>query len=487
MHLEKLLDGMNGVEVVSKKSDADISHIAYDSRRVGPGGLFVCIKGYKLDGHDFIKDALDRGAAAILVEKEVEQAGNAVLAKHPNTRKALAEISAKFYGNPSQKFNLIGVTGTKGKTTTTFMVKSILERRGYKVGLIGTIANYIGDKVIPADRTTPESLDLQQIFSEMVKQRVDAVVMEISSHSLELYRVQCSDFDVGVFTNLSQDHLDFHLNFENYFAAKAKLFSMCKRGAINADDQYGQRLLQSCSCEAESFGINNKADVGAENIRIKPEGTTFELVSDNQLLEVSIPIPGKFSVYNALAAVTACKNFNITSEDIVEGLKELKVPGRAETIDTDLNFTVMVDYAHSPGSLENILQAVNTYASGRVVAVFGCGGDRDRTKRPIMGEIAGRLAHFSILTADNPRSENPEAIILEIEEGIKRAGGEYIIISDRRQAIEYAIKNAKENDIILIAGKGHETYQVYKDKTIEFDDREVALEVIRSLKRKDGF
>ncbi len=487
MLLEKLLDGLDEIRIDSPATDIDISHIAYDSREVGPGGLFVCIKGYKLDGHDFINDALDRGAAAILAQREVGQVKDAVLIKHPNTRKALAEIAVNFYGNPSQKFKLIGVTGTKGKTTTTFMAKSMLERRGYKVGLIGTIANYIGDKVIPADRTTPESLDLQQMYSEMVEQKVDAVVMEISSHSLELFRVHGSDFDVGIFTNLSQDHLDFHLNFENYFAAKAKLFAICKRGAINADDQYGQRLLENCSCETDSFGVRNKADISARDIQIKPEGTTFNLVFDSQSIEVNIPIPGKFSVYNALAAITACKNFNITPEDIVEGLKGLKVPGRAETIDTGMNFTIMVDYAHSPGSLENILEAVRTYASGRIVAVFGCGGDRDRTKRPIMGEIAGKLAHFTILTADNPRSEEPDSIITEIEEGIKRTGGEYIIISDRRLAIEFAIKNAKENDIILIAGKGHETYQVYKDKTIHFDDREVALEVIERLKREDGF
>ncbi len=479
MLLQNLLEGIQEFQTTGQLRDVQIDNIQYDSRKVSAGCLFVCIEGFKVDGHNFINEAIAKGAAAVVVSKDVSIDGEVVLIKHPNTRKLLAELSGRFYGNPTQKLNLIGVTGTKGKTTTTFMIKSILEHSGHKVGLIGTIANYIGDKIIPADRTTPESLELQQMFSDMLDQGVDTVVMEVSSHSLDLYRVYACDFDVGVFTNLSQDHLDFHLNFDNYFAAKAKLFGMCRMAAINIDDSYGQKLLNKCNCEISTIGINNDADFSAYDIEIIPQGTSFNCKYGDKYYKVSIPIPGKFSVYNALAAISSCSAYGVSKENIIGGLENLKVPGRAETVQTDRNFSVMVDYAHSPDSLENILQAVRVYAKGRVVVIFGCGGDRDRTKRPIMGEIAGKLAGFTIITSDNPRSEEPEAIIKEIEEGIKRTGSEYIIISDRRSAIEYCIKNAKENDIILIAGKGHETYQIFKDRTIHFDDREVAREALR--------
>lgn len=479
MILQNILEGIQEIQLTGQIRDVQITNIQYDSRKVSEGCLFVCIEGFKVDGHDFINEAIAKGAVAVAVSKDVSVEGEVVLIKHPNTRKLLAELSSRFYGNPTQKLNLIGVTGTKGKTTTTFMIKSILEHSGHKVGLIGTIANYIGDKIIPADRTTPESLELQQMFSDMLGQGVDTVVMEVSSHSLDLFRVYACDFNVGVFTNLSQDHLDFHLNFDNYFAAKAKLFDMCRMAAINIDDSYGHRLLDKSNCEIRTFSINRDADFSAHDVEILPEGTSFSCIYEGKPCKVSIPIPGKFSVYNALAAITACGAYGVSKENIVGGLENLKVPGRAETVQTDRNFSVMVDYAHSPDSLENILQAVKVYAKGRVVVIFGCGGDRDRTKRPIMGEIAGRLADLTIITSDNPRSEEPEAIIKEIEEGIKRTGSEYIIISDRRAAIEYSIKNAKENDFILIAGKGHETYQIFKNRTIHFDDREVAREALQ--------
>ena len=487
MLLQELLKGINGIKITGYSDDVEIVNIAYDSRKVRAGSLFVCIEGFKLDGHDFIKAAIEKGAAAIIASKDVEEAENTVLIKHPNTRKVLAEISSRFFGEPSKKFNLIGVTGTKGKTTTTFMIKSILEGEGHKVGIIGTIANYIGDKVLPAERTTPESLELQQMFSEMLEQDVDTVVMEVSSHSLDLYRVHACDFDIGVFTNLSQDHLDFHLNFENYFCAKAKLFNMCKLGIINVDDLYGKRLVDECKCKIETFGIENNADILAEDVRISPEGTAFKILLDGNFLEFSIPIPGKFSVYNAMAAMAACKVYNASAASIFKGLNNLKVPGRAETVCTNGDFTVMVDYAHSPASLENILQAVKVYARGRIVVIFGCGGDRDKTKRPIMGEIAGKIADFTIITSDNPRSEEPEVIVKEIEAGIKRTEGEYIIISDRHLAIEFAIKDARKDDIILIAGKGHETYQIFKDTTIHFDDREIARDAIQKAINLGGW
>ena len=484
MLLEKILEGLEGIRCNEEIVDVEIASIAYDSRKVTRGSLFVCVEGYRQDGHEYVDDAIRKGAIAILACKEIEVPKEVILIKHHNTRKALAEVSSNFYQSPTKKINLIGVTGTKGKTTTTFMIKSMLEQKGHKVGLIGTIANYVGEKIIPSERTTPESLELQQMFLEMKEQGVDSVVMEVSSHSLDLYRVHACEFDVGVFANLSRDHLDFHMNFENYFDAKSKLFDICKYGVVNIDDQYGRRILEESKCETISFGIENESNVRAENIKISPEGTRFEVVDkrSNEKIEISVPIPGRFSAYNALAAIAACQRYDISVENIINGLKSLKVPGRAETVETNGEVAVVVDYAHSPDSLENILQAVNAYATGRIVVIFGCGGDRDRTKRPIMGEIAGKLAGFTVITSDNPRTEDPDAIIAEIEEGIKKTRGEYIIISDRRKAIEYAIKNFRKDDVILIAGKGHETYQIFKDRTIHFDDREAALEVMGMTK-----
>ena len=479
MKLSTLIADLQGVNIKGEFEGVEISNIAYDSRKVEPGSLFVCIEGFKVDGHNFIDAAVEKGAVAIVVTKDIDVPGVTII-KHNDTRKALAQIACRFYGNPSSKLNVIGVTGTKGKTTTTFMIKSILEQSDHKVGLIGTIANLIGDKILPAQRTTPESLELQQFFCEMLQNGIDTIVMEVSSHSLDLKRVDNTEFDVGVFTNLSQDHLDYHVTFENYFAAKTKLFDMCKQGIINVDDNYGKRLLEK-GCDKLSFGIDNKADINAERIEISPNGTRFNVVDNDKIFEVFVPIPGRFSVYNALAAISACKKFDISAAQIVEGLKKLKVPGRAETVETNRDFAVMVDYAHSPDSLENILNAVKIYAKGRVVSVFGCGGDRDRTKRPIMGEISGRLADFTIITSDNPRTEDPEKILIDVEEGIKKTRGKYTVITDRRAAINYAIKNAIKDDIIVIAGKGHETYQIFKDETIHFDDREVAREAIDNL------
>jgi len=480
MKLKQLIEGLDYLQVEEDFEEIEISSIAYDSRKVVPGCLFVCIEGYKVDGHNYIRDAVNRGAAALVIQKNAVTPEGVPFMKLSDTRKMLADISAKFYGYPSRKLKLIGVTGTKGKTTTTFMIKSIMEQAGHKVGLIGTIANYIGDKVVEAQRTTPESLELQEMFADMLKQGVDTVVMEVSSHSLDLNRVRACEFDVGVFTNLTQDHLDFHLNFENYFNAKAKLFDLCKIGKANIDDEYGRRLIEMKKCPMQSFGIDNIADIKAKEIIIQPDGTSFKVDIPNGNIDLHVQIPGKFSVYNSLSAISACLEFNVSNDDVIKGLSNLKVSGRAETVKTNGDYTVMVDYAHSPDSLKNILETVKGYAHGRIVVIFGCGGDRDRTKRPIMGQIAGELADFTVITSDNPRTEEPEAIISEVEEGIKRTKGEYIIISDRKKAIEYAIKNAIEKDIIVIAGKGHETYQIFKDKTIHFDDREVAREAIKN-------
>ncbi|MFZ5985966.1 MAG: UDP-N-acetylmuramoyl-L-alanyl-D-glutamate--2,6-diaminopimelate ligase [Bacillota bacterium] len=480
MLLKELVKGLS-ITDVSGDLDVEIKDIAYDSRKAKAGSLFVCIEGFKVDGHKFIPQALENGTRAFLVQKDVEVPEGVSVVRVEDTRYALASVSDIFYGHPSGKFNLVGVTGTKGKTTTTYMIKSILEAYGQKVGLIGTISNRIGEEVLPTDRTTPESYDLQELFSEMVEKKVNSVVMEVSSHALELHRVSCSEYDIGIFTNLSRDHLDFHKTFENYLNAKIKLFKMCKKGLINIDNEYGREVVDNALCEVYTMGIDNKADIRAVDIVKHSDSVEFKVISPWFSGDIKVNIPGKFTIYNALGAIGSCALMGIPFEYISKGLKNVTVPGRAEIVDLGKDYTVMIDYAHSPDSLENILTTVKGYAPGRVVCVFGCGGDRDRTKRPVMGEISGKLADFTVVTSDNPRTEDPEAIIKDIEEGIKKAGAAYITIVDRREAIKYAIENARPKDIILLAGKGHETYIILKDKTIHFDEREVVREILDEL------
>ncbi|TYQ13057.1 UNVERIFIED_CONTAM: UDP-N-acetylmuramoylalanyl-D-glutamate--2,6-diaminopimelate ligase [Acetivibrio alkalicellulosi] len=477
MLLKDMIKGLNIVEAIGDM-DVEIKDIVYDSRKSKKDSLFVCIEGFNVDGHKFIMQALNNGTKAFLVQKDIEVLDGMTVIKTNDTRYALAYVSNNFYHNPSSKFNLIGITGTKGKTTTTYMIRSILMEYGHKVGLIGTISNKIGDEVLPTDRTTPESTDLQQLFNDMVIKEVDSVVMEVSSHALELHRVSLSDYDIGVFTNLSKDHLDFHGTFENYLNAKCKLFNMCKKALINIDNEYGIEVVKRATSEVYTMGIDSKADIRAENIVKHSDKVEFKVITPWFTGDVQVNIPGKFSVYNALAAIGSCGLMGIDFEYIKRGLKKAVVPGRAEIVDINRDYTIMIDYAHSPDSLENILTTIKGYASGRVVCLFGCGGDRDRTKRADMGEISGRLADFTIITTDNPRTEDPEAIIKDIEEGIKNTKGEYIKITDRREAINYAILNAKPKDIILLAGKGHETYIILKDKTIHFDEREVIKEIL---------
>jgi UDP-N-acetylmuramoyl-L-alanyl-D-glutamate--2,6-diaminopimelate ligase len=466
-------------EYVNGDQNAEISGIAYDSRRVKPGDLFVCIKGFKVDGHEFISQAIGQGAAAVIVEKEVEDA-KVPLIKVKNSRRALALISAAFFGNPSSKFKLIGVTGTNGKTTTTYLIKTILEQGGSKVGLIGTNQNMIGDKVLPAERTTPESLELQQLFSDMVKEKVDYVVMEVSSHSLELNRVDGCNFEIGIFTNITQDHLDFHVTMENYLKAKTTLFKRCKKGIINVDDSSSEYILNNGTCEMITFGIDKEADIHAKDIEISEKGVKFDVDTPYGSKFIELGIPGRFSVYNALGSIGACLALGISLEQIQQGLKQAKgVPGRAQIVETGKDFTVLIDYAHTPDGLENILNTVNGFAKGRVVTLFGCGGDRDKTKRPIMGEIAGKLSDFCIITSDNPRTEDPLQILNHIEEGIKKTDCSYVVIENRFEAIKYALENAKKDDVIVLAGKGHETYQILKDRVIHFDEKEIVESILR--------
>ncbi|KUO73574.1 MAG: hypothetical protein APF77_02765 [Clostridia bacterium BRH_c25] len=481
----KLQELLKGVDIISSRGsmDVEINGIVYDSRKIKKGNLFICVSGYTKDGHSYISDALQRGAAAFLVEKDVDVEGAAVV-KVNSSRSAMPLLANNFYGNPTQKLRLIGITGTSGKTTTTYLVKSIFEAAQKKTGLLGSISTQIGDKIYVSSKTTPESLDLQNLFREMVDMHMDYAVMEVSSHSLELGRVDGCKFSVGVFTNLSQDHLDFHKTMESYREAKKKLFYKTgDANIINIDDMHGKLIadeLSSLKVPLITFGIDHQADIMAKDIRINSKGVSFVLTTPKYEAELKIKIPGKFSVYNALAAAAVAYVAGIDRKTIREGLYKVGcVPGRSEIVETDTPYTVIIDYAHKPDGLEKILTAIRQYAKGRIITLFGCGGDRDKEKRPMMGRIAGELSDYVIITSDNPRSENPLEIIEQAEAGIKSTGCDYICIENRRDAIKYALKTANPDDIVVLAGKGHETYQVLKDRTIPFDERDIVAELLR--------
>ena len=483
----KLSEVLKGIEEIEVRGDLeiDVPSIAYDSRKVENGGMFVAIVGFKMDGHNYIESAIQSGAKIIAMQEGAYDAGmipegiTVVFSK--DTRKFLPMVACNFYGNPTRELKVVGVTGTKGKTTTTYMIKSILEHAGKKVGLIGTIANYVGDKCYESERTSPESLDLQRMFREMVNNKCDVAVMEVSSHSLVLDRVWGIDFDIGVFTNLTQDHLDFHKTFDNYLAAKAKLFTMCKEGFVNCDDMYAKKLMDMATCPITTYGIDNNPFVSARDIIITNSYSDFKMPFNKVIQRIKVDIPGRFTVYNALAAICVSIRLGAGVEDVLAGLENVKVPGRSEVVPTTRNFTVIVDYAHTPDSLENILKASKVYTKGKIICVFGCGGDRDTAKRPMMGEIAGKLAGYTVITSDNPRSEKPEEIIRQIEEGMKKTNGKYKVIVDRKKAIEHALRKAEKGDLILIAGKGHETYQEINGEKHHFDDREVVRELVTKL------
>lgn len=483
MELTKLIEGLDILDIQGT-TNKQISRIVYDSRRAVPGALFVCVDGFKTDGHKFIQSAIDNGATTFLVQKDVPAIDDITIIKVPDTRYALAHVSAVFFEHPSRDFTLLGITGTKGKTTITYMIKSILEQADQMVGLIGTVANIIGSEKMPAQRTTPESLDLQEVFDNMKYKGADTVVMEVSSQGLKLSRVACSDFDIGVFTNLSEDHIggDEHPDMEDYLNSKIKLFSLAKRGLVNVDCGYSDRVFESSQCECMTFGISNKADISAQDIVTHADRVEFFVTTPWFSSNVVVSVPGKFSVYNALAAIGVTGMMGIAPEHIVNGLKDIHIPGRAEIVPTpNKPYTVMIDYAHTPDSLRNILQTVKEFVPNRLISVFGCGGDRDRTKRPQMGKISGEIADITLITSDNPRTEESMDIIKDIEEGIKETDGQYSIIQDRTSAIRHAMKIAQKGDIIVLAGKGHETYQIFKDKTIHYDEREIVKDILESM------
>lgn len=479
MHILELVKGLNDVDIIG--DDINIESLSYSTSSLSHNCLFFCIEGLKNDGHNFAQQAVDNGARALVISKDVQVKGNVTRIKVRDTREAMSIISSNFYGNPSEKLDIIGITGTNGKTTSTFMIKSIIDFYGRSTGLLGTIYNIIGERVEEAKRTTPESMDLQNIFREMKQSGVDSCIMEVSSHSLDLKRVFGIKFKVGIFTNLTQDHLDFHGSMEEYFNAKMKLFDNCEIAVINSDDEYGRKALNRLNNKKIiTYGIDSNSDVKASDIVISGEGTSFTLCYDDVSVPVKLHLPGKFNVYNALGCAAASIGMGIEIDIIKKGLESLdKVPGRSEKINSKKGFTIVIDYAHTPDGIINILNTAREYTNGRLVVLFGCGGDRDRTKRPIMGKAAGELADFCIVTSDNPRTEDPGAIIKDIIPGVIETSCPYIIIEDRRRAIEYAVENGNSGDVIVIAGKGHETYQILKDKTINFDEREIVMDILK--------
>ena len=479
MTLSKLLENIDIIDVQGN-IDVKVSGIAFNSQEVKPGDVFVCISGFKTDGHTYADDALERGAVAIVAEKSLESIAATVVVVQ-NTRLALANMAAVYFDHPYRKFRLIGITGTNGKTTTTYLVKNILESCGQKVGLIGTNQNMIGDEVIPSHHTTPDSLELMRLFDRMANEKVDSVVMEVSSHSLALDRVASCEFDTGAFTNVTQDHLDFHETMENYIAAKSQLFRMCRTGVLNIDDAAFEKMADQSTCEIIKYSTEKNEGLFADSIIYKADGVELDLSYKGESVRIELAIPGRFSVYNALTAAGCCISAGLTLRQIANGFKSASgVKGRIEVVKTNTDYTVIIDYAHTPDGLANILDAIRGFAKGRIVTLFGCGGDRDRTKRPQMGKIAGEKSDFCIVTSDNPRSEEPSAIIEDILVGIKETDCEYKVIENRFEAIEFALDNARTDDIILLAGKGHEPYQILQDRTIVFDEREIVLKLIDS-------
>lgn len=483
----KLRDLLKGIEVTGFFADenADIRDISFDSRRTAKGDLFVAIAGFESDGHDFIESAVRSGAVAVICQRAPECDIPYVLVE--NSRYALAVASKNYFGDPASRMRLAGVTGTNGKTTTTMLIKHIIEEcLGAKVGIIGTNQNMIGREVMPAERTTPESYELQKLLRNMADAGCEFVIMEVSSHSLTLDRVAGLRFEVGVFTNLTQDHLDFHATMDKYARAKSVLFSRCEKGAVNLDDDYAQLMISAAQCPIFTYSsASNDANLVAKDIRLSPDEVRFCALTTGNLERVRLGIPGMFSVYNALAAISAGILLGIDSGECADSLKSATgVKGRAETVPTDGDYSIIIDYAHTPDALRNILTSMREAAPGRLVVLFGCGGDRDRLKRPLMGKIAAELSDFAIITSDNPRTEAPSAIIADILEGIEFSKTPYKVIEDRTEAIAYAVENAKPDDVIILAGKGHETYQIVGTEKHHMDEREIVAEILE--KRKSG-
>lgn len=485
MRLTQLLERLQ-YEVIQGSDEIEITELINDSRKVTEGSVFVCISGAVSDGHVYVQDVASKGAAAVIVQKEVEAPEGLTVIRVEDTRYALALMSAAYFGYPAEKLKVIGITGTKGKTTTTYMVKSILEGVGHKVGLIGTIEALIGDKSIPANNTTPESYTIHKYFAEMLEAGCDSVVMEVSSQGLMLHRTAGIMFEIGIFTNLGEDHIgpNEHKDFDDYKRCKGILFTQCRLGIANVDDQWYEDVFRNATCRVETFGFSEKADLRATDIQhITRPGYLGVKYHVNGLMDfdVEIDIPGDFSVYNSLTAIAVCRHFDVPIENIKKALKVAKVRGRIEMVKVSDHFTMMIDYAHNAMSLESLLHTLRDYNPERIVTIFGCGGNRSKTRRYEMGEVSGNMSDFTIITSDNPRFEEPEAIIADIVVGIEKTDGKYIAICDRKEAIRYAIEHGQPGDVIILAGKGHETYQEIKGVKYDMDDRVLIKEVLEEL------
>ncbi len=483
----KLKELLRGISVLESTADMelDIGSIFYDSRKVTPGSLFVAVSGFAADGNRFIPMALEKGAAVVVTAKRPQGEVPYVLVE--SDRMALALLGCNFYGHPAKAMTMIGVTGTNGKTSVTLLLKQVLENcLGAKVGLIGTMANMIGDQVIPTERTTPESFELQGLFAQMREAGCTHVVMEVSSHAVTLDRIGGVHFDVAAFTNLTEDHLDFHKTMDAYCDAKAELFRRCDRAVVNRDDSYAGRILAAAACPVLTTSESEEGALLAKDLELLAEGIRFTACLGGEEAEVRLPIPGRFTVYNALSVLGIAKQLGISLADCALALKNARgVKGRVEVVPTPgMPYSVLIDYAHTPDGLENVLRSVKDFCRGRVIGVFGCGGDRDPMKRPIMGEIGVKCSDFAIITSDNPRTEEPGVIIRDILQGVREAYGAYTVIEDRRAAIRYAMDIAEKDDIIVLAGKGHETYQDIGGHKYHLDEREEVADHLRELREQ---
>lgn len=485
MILQDLLKHLE-YQCLAGDASVHIETLVYDSRNACENSVFVCIKGAIYDSHDHIEELVQKKVTAIVVEREVPIIEGITYILVKNTRVALGNMSAAYFGYPATKLKTIGITGTKGKTTTTYMVKSILENAGIKTGLIGTVETLIGEKSIPANNTTPESYLVQQYFSEMVKEGCDCVVMEVSSQGLMLERVSGFIFDYGIFMNLEPDHIgpNEHKDMADYILCKSLLFKQCKVGIVNVDDSHVDEILKDHTCVVETFGCSEQAQLCAKNMQLlqRPGFLGIQYKLEGLIsMDVEIDFPGKFSVYNSLAAIAICRHFNVKEEIIKEALSKVKVRGRVEPVNVSDQYTVIIDYAHNAMSLENLLSSMREYKPKRLVCLFGCGGNRDKNRRYEMGEISSKLADLTVVTSDNPRYEKPEDIIADILIGVKKASGEYISIPDRKEAIRSCIQNARQGDLIIIAGKGHESYQEIQGVKYKMDDRELIQEIVNEM------
>lgn len=489
MKLTTLLERLE-YEVIQGNEHIEITELVNDSRKVVEGSVFVCISGAVVDGHDFVEDVVKKGATAVIVEKDVVAPEHVTVIKVADTRYALALTAAAYFGYPADQLKVIGITGTKGKTTTTYMVKSILEKVGHKVGLIGTIEAIIGDEVIPAKNTTPESFTIHEYFRKMVNAGCDCVVMEVSSQGLMLHRTAGIPFEIGIFTNLGEDHIgpNEHKDFEDYKRCKGLLFKQCKYGIANVDDEHFADVFADATCQIETFGFSEKADLRANDTKLVSRpgylGIDYK-VSGLMNFDVEIDIPGKFSVYNSLTAIAVCRHFDVPVEKIVEALRTAKVKGRIEMVKVSEDFTLMIDYAHNAMSLESLLGTLKEYHPKRLVCLFGCGGNRAKARRYEMGEVSGRLADLTIITSDNPRFEEPQDILDDIKIGLAKTDGKYVEIIDRKEAIRYAIEEAQVGDVIVLAGKGHEDYQEIKGVKYDMDERVLIAEVIAESQKEN--